>query len=143
MRPWRATRLASASRRRSISLLSCTRAAPATRCSPTCGATAAPSGSPISRRMCRTRSPRWRAWILERYREAVAPAGWRLAAVPELTDLFDTAERGRYANRIIWPALALLRERAAWGFPELAEVERWFRALDQSPVLDVGALTPC
>jgi len=87
--------------------------------------------------------PEERAWILERYREAVAPAGWRLAAVPELTDLFDTAERGRYANRIIWPALALLRERAAWGFPELAEVERWFRALDQSPVLDVGALTPC
>ena len=87
--------------------------------------------------------PEERAWILERYREAVAPAGWRLAAVPELTDLFDTAERGRYANRIIWPALALLSERAAWGFPELAEVERWFRALDQSPVLDVGALTPC
>src|SRR5437870_6662730 len=87
--------------------------------------------------------PEQRAWLLECYRQAVAPAGWRLAAVPELTDLFDTAERGRYANRIIWPALALLRERAAWGFPELAEVERWFRALDQSPVLDVGALTPC
>src|SRR5439155_25729917 len=87
--------------------------------------------------------PEERAWILDRYREAVAPAGWRLAAVPELTDLVDTAERGRYANRIISPALALLSEHAAWGFPELAEVEPWFRALDQSPVLHLAAFTPC
>jgi hypothetical protein len=49
----------------------------------------------------------------------------RLAAL-----LCDTAERARYANRVIWPVHALLQERAAWGFPELAEVERWFEALD-------------
>jgi len=81
--------------------------------------------------------------ILECYRQAVAAAGWRLASASELEVLFDTAEQARYANRIIWPALALVQDDAAWGFPELAEVERWFRALDQSPVLDVAALTPC
>ena len=68
--------------------------------------------------------------ILETYRDAVGPKGGRLPAPPELELLFDTAERARYANRVIWPALALLQERALWGFPELAEVERWFQALD-------------
>ena len=39
----------------------------------------------------------------------------------------------RYANHVIWPALAIARERAPWGFAQLAEVERWFGALE--PVL--------
>jgi hypothetical protein len=73
-----------------------------------------------------------RPWLLERYGEAVARAGWRLAPASELRLLFDTAERARYANRVIWPALALVKERAEWGFPELAEVERWFQTLDRS-----------
>jgi len=77
--------------------------------------------------------PAERPWVLEYYRKAVARAGWRLAPARELQLLFDTAERGRYANRLIWPALALLQERADWGFPELAEVERWFRELDRCP----------
>jgi len=74
-----------------------------------------------------------RPWILERYRQATSHAGWRLASPPELELLFDTAERARYANRVIWPVLALLQEHADWGFPELAEVERWFQALDRLP----------
>src|SRR5881296_1393123 len=74
--------------------------------------------------------PAERPWVLEYYRKAVTRAGWRLAPARELQLLFDTAERARYANRLIWPALALLQERADWGFPELAEVERWFQALD-------------
>ena len=69
---------------------------------------------------------------LERYRQAAARRGWRLASPPELDVLFDTAQRARCANRVIWPILALLRERANWGFPELAEVERWFLALDSA-----------
>jgi len=73
--------------------------------------------------------PALRPRILERYRHAVSRAGWRLTSSPELDLLFDTAERARYANRVIWPVLALLQEHAAWGFPELAEVERWFQAL--------------
>ena len=68
--------------------------------------------------------------ILERYQDRVANAGWRVASPLELEILFDTAERARYANRVIWPALALMQEHAAWGFPELAEVERWFQTLD-------------
>jgi thiamine kinase-like enzyme len=82
--------------------------------------------------------PDQRPGILEQYRRAVDRAGRPLAPTEQLHVLFDTAERARYANRIIWPALALLQDRAAWGFPELAEVERWFRDLDRS-----HALGPC
>ena len=74
--------------------------------------------------------PAKRCGILERYRDAVAAAGWHVGSPPELEVLFDTAERARYANRVIWPVHALMQERADWGFPELAEVERWFQALD-------------
>jgi aminoglycoside phosphotransferase (APT) family kinase protein len=77
-----------------------------------------------------------RPGILDIYRDAAACAGWRLGSSDDLAVLFDTAERARYANRVIWPALALLRERAAWGFPELAEVERWFQALDAATTLE-------
>ena len=65
-----------------------------------------------------------------------AVAGWRLPPRRELNLLFETAELGRYANRLIWPALALVRERADWGFDELAAVEGWFEAL--RPVLPVA-----
>ena len=84
--------------------------------------------------------PDQRAGILEQYRRAVQRAGGRLAPTQQLQLLFDTAERARYANRIIWPALALVRERAAWGFPELAEVERWFRALDRAAASEGAGL---
>jgi len=53
----------------------------------------------------------------------------------ELNGLFETAEYARYANRIIWPAVAILEEGAAWGWDQLAEVERWFVAM--TPVLPV------
>jgi hypothetical protein len=76
--------------------------------------------------------------ILALYREAVARAGWRLAGADELQLLFDTAERARYANRVIWPALALVDQHAAWGFPELAEVERWFQDLDAISPITIG-----
>ena len=76
-----------------------------------------------------------RPWILDRYRDAVAGAGWRLPEVPDLNLLFETAECARCANRIIWPAIAILHDRTEWGFVELAEVEQWFEALE--PVLPV------
>ena len=79
--------------------------------------------------------PEQRPGILETYRDAAARVGWQLGPLVDLELLFDTAERARYANRVIWPAVALLQERAAWGFPELAEVERWFEALDSRRVL--------
>jgi aminoglycoside phosphotransferase (APT) family kinase protein len=76
--------------------------------------------------------PAERPQILERYRRAVARAGWRLPGPAELRVLFDTAERARCANWLVWPVLALLERRAVWGFPELAEVERWFISLQCS-----------
>jgi Ser/Thr protein kinase RdoA (MazF antagonist) len=76
--------------------------------------------------------PAERPRILERYWQAAARSGWRPTSPSELSILFDTAERARCANRVIWPVLALLQEGAEWGFGELAEVERWFLELDQS-----------
>ena len=74
--------------------------------------------------------PPERPGIIELYRVAAARAGRRLPSPAALKILCDTAERARYANCVIWPALALLRDRASWGFPGLAEVERWFQVLD-------------
>ena len=74
-----------------------------------------------------------RHWILERYREAVAQAGWRLPAAPDLNRLFATAEYARYANRVVWPVVALLVDRAEWAFDELAMVAGWFDSF--APVL--------
>jgi len=77
-----------------------------------------------------------RSWILELYRQAVAGAGWRLPGEQELNLLFETHEYARFANRIIWPAIALVIDRAEWGFAELAEVEQWFEEFQ--PVLPAG-----
>jgi hypothetical protein len=74
-----------------------------------------------------------RPWILEAYQRAVARSGWMLPSNLRLNELFETAEYARYANRIIWPAVAILEEGAAWGWEQLAEVERWFDAM--TPVL--------
>ncbi len=77
--------------------------------------------------------PAERPWIVERYRQAVGAAGRLLPPARELNALFETAEYARYANRIIWPAAALLQQGGAWGWESLAEVERWFDAM--TPVL--------
>jgi hypothetical protein len=74
-----------------------------------------------------------RRWILNEYRNAIGRAGWYLPEDPDLNVLFDTAECARYASRIIWPAAALLNERAESGHSELAQILGWFDALE--PVL--------
>ena len=58
----------------------------------------------------------------------MAPAGWRLPAARDLNLMFETHELARFANRIIWPAIALADEPAGWGVPALREVEDWFEA---------------
>jgi len=68
----------------------------------------------------------FRPQILEMYREAVGESGWQLPSEEILNLLFETAEYGRFANRIIWPAIALVNDRAEWAMGELAEVEGWF-----------------
>jgi thiamine kinase-like enzyme len=71
-----------------------------------------------------------RPTILERYRAALAAAGgWTLPATRELNAVFETAEYARYANRAVWPAVALLVDGAAWAFEELGMVAEWFEAL--------------
>jgi len=77
--------------------------------------------------------PDERPWILQRYRDAVGRAGWNLPDAPDLNLLFETAECARYANRIIWPAAALLSEDDESGHDELAQIVGWFEAL--APVL--------
>ena len=72
--------------------------------------------------------------ILDGYRAALTAAGgWTLPSTSVLNGLFETAECARYANRAVWPAVALLVDKADWAFDELAMVADWFEALH--PVL--------
>jgi len=50
-----------------------------------------------------------------------------------LNFLFETHEYARFANRIIWPAIALVQDRTEWGYDALAEIEEWFQQF--GPVL--------
>src|SRR5437660_108426 len=77
--------------------------------------------------------PRERPWVLDLYRAEVSRAGWCLPPLPMLNFLFETAEYARLANRIIWPAIALVQDRAPWAWESLAEVDQWFEGL--APVL--------
>jgi len=77
--------------------------------------------------------PQERSWVLDLYREQTSRAGWWLPSAQNLNFLFETAEYARIANRIIWPAIALVEERAPWAWDALAEVDQWFEGLE--PVL--------
>jgi hypothetical protein len=74
-----------------------------------------------------------RHWILGLYREAVARAGWHLPGIEVLNFLFETAEFARYANLLVWPAIAVGRDNPPYALEQLAEVERWF--IGWKPVL--------
>src|SRR3989454_1655902 len=71
--------------------------------------------------------------FLKLYSEEVARSGWHLPAQAELNALFETAEYARFANRVIWPAIALVMDHAEWGFEALAEIDQWFEKFE--PVL--------
>lgn len=72
--------------------------------------------------------------ILALYRANVAGAGWRLPDDGILNELFDTAERSRIANRVIWPAIQIrFGSHVDWALEQLIEVRRWFDRLE--PVL--------
>lgn len=78
--------------------------------------------------------PEERPWILQRYRECVAAAGWELPSLEQLNRLFDTAEHARIANRLIWPAIAVRQgDDPDWGAEKLTEVEGWLEEV--RPVL--------
>jgi len=71
--------------------------------------------------------------ILEFYREQVEESGRELPTQDNLNALFETAEYARFANRVIWPAIALVTDKAEWGAQALADVEEWFQQFE--PVL--------
>jgi hypothetical protein len=71
-----------------------------------------------------------RQWILDRYREAAEPLGWRLPDTCDLSLLLETAEISRIANCIIWPCIELLQTQADWAFERLAEMETWFEPIE-------------
>ena len=75
-----------------------------------------------------------RACILDHYDRALVAEGGRPLERRPLVMNFETAELARHANRVIWPARAIAGGDVASGFDELAEVERWFEALE--PALD-------
>jgi aminoglycoside phosphotransferase len=81
-------------------------------------------------------APEHRPGILSIYRQSLGDDGWRMPGRHELNQVFEFAECARYANRAIWPAIALIRDRAAWAFDELAAVDGWFEAL--GPILPEG-----
>jgi hypothetical protein len=80
-----------------------------------------------------TSPARDRPWILGLYRRVMEELGWRLPAPAELNRLFETAEYGRLANCVIWPAIAAWESQADWAFARLAALVDWFEAL--RPVL--------
>jgi aminoglycoside phosphotransferase (APT) family kinase protein len=78
--------------------------------------------------------PDQRMAILDRYRANLSAVnGWTLPGTWQLNALFETAECARYANRVVWPAVAVLVDHAEWAFDELAMVADWFDAFQ--PVL--------
>jgi len=85
-----------------------------------------------------------RYWILNVYHGSLGRLGWRLPSVADLNLLFATAEWARWANRVIWPALAAVEgHHAEWAFDELASVEQWCEMM--TPVLphEETAEKPC
>lgn len=74
-----------------------------------------------------------RGWILDLYTRSLENPALRPPSIPRLNLLCESAELSRYANCVVWPALAIAREGATWGWKALAEVERWFIAIE--PVL--------
>jgi hypothetical protein len=82
-------------------------------------------------------APEQRPWILEQYRQAAARRGWQLPDDSTLNELFEGAECARYACCLADAALAAFHGEA-WGFPMLAEIDRWFDHLEPVLAIDGG-----
>ncbi len=94
-----------------------------------------PASYDLSAFLLRFPAPR-RAAILADYQdqyEKRSVSGRRWPPRAEWNALFDTAERARLANSILWRALAALDGHAGWPFEELEWHEEAFAALE--PVL--------
>lgn len=73
---------------------------------------------------------RERRGILQRYRATVERSGSRLPDDRELNVLFYHAEAARYAHCVLWAAMALVNDGAAWGIGDLNDYDGWFEALE-------------
>jgi len=71
-------------------------------------------------------APEERRALWELYRRELGADVWDLPEESELNLLCETAEHARFANHLIWPALAALRGDDEMGFEELSAVESWF-----------------
>lgn len=67
-------------------------------------------------------------WAL--YVRALGAVAWRLPDESELALLCETAEHGRIANRVIWPALAVRDGEGQRAWAELEQVAGWFDDLE-------------
>jgi aminoglycoside phosphotransferase (APT) family kinase protein len=67
-------------------------------------------------------------WAL--YVRALGAQAWCLPDEAELALLCETAEHGRIANRVIWPALAARSGADERAWLELEQVGGWFDALE-------------
>ena len=65
----------------------------------------------------------------ERYRAAAERAGRPLPGTAELNLLFHTAESARCAHCILFDAMAVLNDGAAWAIGEIMDYERWLEKL--------------
>ena len=70
-----------------------------------------------------------RPWLLDRYRAAAERAGRHLPGSEELNLLFHTAESARFAHSILFDAMAIQNDGAAWAIERLMDYERWLEAL--------------
>jgi hypothetical protein len=80
-------------------------------------------------------APEHRPWILNRYRAAAARRGWQLPGDSTLNRLFETAEYARYVCCLAEAALAASRGER-WAFEQIAEIDRWFAALEPALAVD-------
>jgi len=83
-------------------------------------------------------APLHRPWILDAYTQGVARAGWHIPPKQELNFLFETAMCVRFANGVIWPAIAVGQDHASWGWEQLAMVDQWFERLKPLLALEPG-----
>jgi aminoglycoside phosphotransferase (APT) family kinase protein len=70
-----------------------------------------------------------RLWLLGRYRAAAERAGRHLPGTEELNLLFHTAESARFAHSILFDAMAVLNDGAAWAIERLMDYALWFETL--------------
>jgi len=74
-------------------------------------------------------APEDRLAVLRLYIESTGMERETWPTLHQWNDLFDTAERARLANSIIWRAAPLLDGEAEWAVEKLVQIEDWFESM--------------